>query len=45
MHELRFARRGELKAAMLNVGETQAEMIQQNAHNGSRAYRIDARLY
>ena len=29
----------------MQVGSTRAEMILQNAHDGSRAYRIDAGLY
>jgi hypothetical protein len=45
MHEIRFARRGDLEARALQVGSTRAEMVLQNAHDGSRAYRIDAGLY
>lgn len=45
MHEIRFARRADLEAGAFNVGTTRAEMILQNAHDGSRAYRIDAGLY
>ncbi|AHF89903.1 hypothetical protein OPIT5_06380 [Opitutaceae bacterium TAV5] len=45
MHELRFARRDDLDAGALQVGSTRPEMILQNAHDGSRAYRIDAGLY
>ena len=45
MHEIRFARRTDLDAGALHVGSTRPEMILQNAHDGSRAYRIDAGLY
>jgi hypothetical protein len=45
MHEIRFARRVDLEAAAFNVGDTRPEMILQNAHDGTRAYRIDAGLY
>ena len=45
MHEVRFARRVDLDAGAFQVGSTRAEMILQNAHDGSRAYRIDAGLY
>lgn len=45
MHELRFARRSDIDAGTFNVGDTRPEMILQNAHDGSRAYRIDAGLY
>jgi hypothetical protein len=45
MHEIRFARRADLEASVFNVGDTRPEMILQNAHDGSRAYRIDAGLY
>jgi hypothetical protein len=45
MHEIRFARRSDLDAGALHVGSTRPEMILQNAHDGSRAYRIDAGLY
>jgi hypothetical protein len=45
MHEIRFARQVDLEAGALQVGNTRAEMILQNAHDGSRAYRIDAGLY
>lgn len=45
MHEIRFARRVDLEAGALQVGSTRAEMVLQNAHDGSRAYRIDAGLY
>jgi hypothetical protein len=45
MHEIRFARRADLEAGAMQVGSTRAEMILQNAHDGSRAYRIDAGLY
>jgi hypothetical protein len=45
MHEIRFARRVDLEAGAFQVGSARAEMILQNAHDGSRAYRIDAGLY
>jgi hypothetical protein len=45
MHEIRFARRADLDAQSFNVGDTRPEMILQNAHDGTRAYRIDAGLY
>ncbi|HOB99461.1 MAG TPA: DUF932 domain-containing protein [Verrucomicrobiota bacterium] len=45
MHEIRFARRVDLEAGEFQVGSTRAEMVLQNAHDGSRAYRIDAGLY
>jgi len=45
MHEIRFARCADLAASEHNVGETRPEMILQNAHDGTRAYRIDAGLY
>jgi hypothetical protein len=45
MHEIRFARRVDLEAGAFQVGTARAEMILQNAHDGSRAYRIDAGLY
>ncbi len=45
MHEIRFARRADLEAGAMQVGNTRPEMILQNAHDGSRAYRIDAGLY
>ena len=44
MHEIRFARRADLEAGAFQVGSARAEMILQNAHNGTRAYRIDAGL-
>ena len=44
MHEVRFARAVDLARA-LAVGETRPELILQNAHDGTRAYRIDAGLY
>lgn len=44
MHEVRFARAADLARA-LDVGETRPELILQNAHDGTRAYRIDAGLY
>ena len=45
MHEIRFARRADLEAGPFQVGSAHAEMILQNAHDGTRAYRIDAGLY
>ncbi len=45
MHEIRFARRSDLDAGAMQVGNTRPEMILQNAHDGTRAYRIDAGLY
>lgn len=45
MHELRFARRADLERENFAVGDTRPEMILQNAHDGTRAYRIDAGLY
>lgn len=45
MHEIRFARRTDLEAHNYQVGNTRPEMIVQNAHDGTRAYRIDAGLY
>lgn len=45
MHEIRFARRAELEAQNFHVGSTRPEMIVQNSHDGTRAYRIDAGLY
>ncbi len=45
MHEIRFARRADLDAESFKVGDTRPEMILQNAHDGTRAYRIDAGLY
>ena len=45
MHEIRFARCVDLEAGAFQVGSTRAEMVLQNAHDGSRAYRIDAGLY
>ncbi|MBL9215348.1 MAG: DUF945 domain-containing protein [Opitutaceae bacterium] len=44
MHEVRFARCADLERA-LAVGDTRPELILQNAHDGTRAYRIDAGLY
>ncbi len=49
MHEIRFARRVDLEAGAFQVGSTRAEMILQNAHDGTRAYvshreSLDARL-
>lgn len=45
MHEIRLARRVDLEAGAFQVGAARTEMILQNAHDGSRAYRIDAGLY
>lgn len=45
MHELRFARRDDLGKNMFEVGDVRPELILQNAHDGTRAYRIDAGLY
>ena len=45
MHELRFARRVDLEREAFAVGDTRPELILQNAHDGTRAYRIDAGLY
>lgn len=44
MHEVRFARRADVERG-LEVGETRPELVLQNAHDGTRAYRIDAGLY
>lgn len=45
MHEIRFARRADIEAGALAVGITRPELVLQNAHDGTRAYRIDAGLY
>jgi hypothetical protein len=45
MHEIRFARRADLERETFAVGDTRPELILQNAHDGTRAYRIDAGLY
>ncbi len=45
MHEIRFARRDDLLHQPIEVGGTRPELVLQNAHDGSRAYRIDAGLY
>jgi hypothetical protein len=45
MHELCFARRADLENEAFAVGDTRPELILQNAHDGTRAYRIDAGLY
>lgn len=45
MHELRFARRDDLGKSMFDVGDVRPELVLQNAHDGTRAYRIDAGLY
>lgn len=44
MHEVRFARKDDIGGGF-RVGECRPEMILQNAHDGTRAYRIDAGLY
>lgn len=45
MHEVRFARRADLEKESFAVGDMRPELILQNAHDGTRAYRIDAGLY
>lgn len=45
LHEIRFARSVDLGTAVPNVGDTRPELVLQNAHDGTRAYRIDAGLY
>ncbi len=45
MHELRFARRDDLDKSLFEVGDVRPELVLQNAHDGTRAYRIDAGLY
>lgn len=45
MHEIRFARRSDLDQGALEIGHTRPELVLQNAHDGSRAYRIDAGLF
>jgi len=45
MHEIRFARRDDLDGGTFEVGECRPELILHNAHDGTRAYRIDAGLY
>jgi hypothetical protein len=45
MHEIRFARRADIDVGAFQVGSTRPEMVLQNAHDGTRAYRIDAGLY
>ncbi|HEU5079495.1 MAG TPA: DUF932 domain-containing protein [Opitutaceae bacterium] len=45
LHEIRFARRYDLETAAVSVGDTRPELVLQNAHDGTRAYRIDAGLY
>lgn len=45
MHELRFTRRDHLDKSRFEVGDVRPELILQNAHDGTRAYRIDAGLY
>lgn len=45
LHEIRFARALDLSTGFLQLGDTHPELVLQNAHDGSRAYRIDAGLY
>jgi hypothetical protein len=45
IREIRFARRADLESGPFQAGSARAEMTLQNAHDGSRAYRIDAGLY
>lgn len=45
LHELRFTRRIDLGLRVPAVGEVRPEMVLQNAHDGTHAYRIDAGLY
>jgi hypothetical protein len=45
MHEVRFARRDDLDRDRFEVGDCRPELVLQNAHDGTRAYRIDAGLY
>jgi len=45
MHEIRFARCTDREAGTFQIGSARAEMVLQNAHDGGRAYRIDAGLY
>lgn len=45
VHEVRFARRDDLDREHFAVGDCRPELILQNAHDGTRAYRIDAGLY
>jgi len=45
MHEVRFTRRDYLDQCIFEVGDVRPELILQNAHDGTRAYRIDAGLY
>lgn len=45
LHEIRFARAHDLEAGTRNVGDTRPELVLQNAHDGTHAYRIDAGLY
>lgn len=44
LHEVRFARRVDL-GSVAKVGQMRPEMILQNSHDGTRAYRIDAGLF
>ena len=44
LHEVRFARRDDLSGAR-EIGDTRPELVLQNSHDGTRAYRIDAGLY
>jgi hypothetical protein len=45
MHEVRFARRTDLSLTSFDLGHTRPEIVLQNAHDGTKAYRIDAGLY
>lgn len=45
LHEIRFARSHDLETSTPSVGDTRPELVLQNAHDGTRAYRIDAGLY
>lgn len=45
IHEVRFARRTDLQLTSFDVGHTRPEIVLQNAHDGTKSYRIDAGLY
>ena len=45
MHAVRFARRDDLGKNPFEVGDVRPELVLHNAHDGTRAYRIDAGLY
>lgn len=45
MHEVRFARRTDLQLTSFDIGHTRPELVLQNSHDGTKAYRIDAGLY